>query len=78
MLCVLQARQQEVQLHQKQLSECTREPLDTLAAETAVLEPGCDELQLQREQVEHYRGLRMEGNKKNAELQLQLQVWVGG
>ncbi|MEW5311510.1 MAG: hypothetical protein WDW38_003219 [Sanguina aurantia] len=66
----MQVLQQDLQLQQKRLSECTPERLDALVAENAALKRSCDELQVQKEQVEHYRGLWLGANKKNAELEV--------
>lgn len=65
-----QVLQQELQLHQKRLAECTPERVDALVAENAVLKRSCDELHVHKGQVEHYRGLWLGANKKNAELEV--------
>lgn len=65
-----QALQQDLQVHQKRLSDCKPERLDALVSENAVLKRSCDELHVCKEQVEHYRGLWLGSNKKNAELEV--------
>lgn len=57
-------------MHQKRLAECMPERVEALLSENAVLKRSCDELHVHKEQVEHYRGLWLGSNKKNAELEV--------